>query len=146
MAQTDVEIKEKLSYVLARICHSHRNYVNAELSELGLHVGQEMFLLCLGEREGLMQSELAACLCVQQATVTRMLDRMEKSGLVKRCKDPGDQRVSRVNLTERGRDLLEPIAQLWCQVETKMLQGFTREERILLRRMLLQLYDNLADQ
>lgn len=139
------EVKSKVGYLLARICHAHRNMVNTELTKLELHVGQEMFLLSLAEQEGVAQSELADSLCVQQATITRMVDRMEKSGLAVRCKDTEDQRISRVHLTEQGRALLEPVAQIWEQLEVQMLQNFTTEERLLLRRLLLQLYDNLSE-
>jgi len=138
-------IKEKVGYLLARVCHAHRNKVHAELAKLNLHVGQEMFLLHLSEQEGMIQSELADCLCVQQATVTRMLDRLANAELVERRKDAEDQRVSRVYLTERGRSLLAPIANMWQQVEAQMMQGFTLEEKVLLRRFLLQLQSNLAD-
>ena len=139
------EIKERLSYLLARICRTHRNVVHAELLKLNLHVGQEMFLLRLWDQDGITLSELAEGLCVQQATVTRMLGRIESAGLVVRRKDPDDQRVSRVYLTEEGRNLLQPVAQMWAEVERRMLDNFTMEERVLLRRLLLQLYSNLTD-
>ena len=138
------KIEERVSYLMARICHAHRNNVNSRLAELNLHVGQEMFLLRLGQKDGISQSELADSLCVQQATITRMLDRIANAGLVERRKDPGDQRVSRVYLTEQGRALLEPIAQIWHDTEAEMFEGFSLEERVLLRRFLMQLYSNLS--
>ncbi len=137
------QIRDRISFLLARICHAHRSNIHARLSTLDLHVGQEMFLLNLSENEGVTQSELADCLCVQQATVTRMLDRMTKSGFVERRKDEADQRVSRVFLTDAGRVLLEPIATMWEEVEEEMMKNFTLEERLLFRRLLLQVYDNL---
>ena len=139
------EIKERLSYLLARICHAHRNLVHTELSKLNLHVGQEMFLLRLWDQDGITMSEMADGMCVQQATVTRMLGRIENAGLVIRLKDPDDQRVSRLYLTEKGRNLLQPVAQMWAEVEIRMLENFTLEERVLLRRLLLQLYSNLSE-
>lgn len=139
------DIKQRLSYLVARICHAHRNLVHSELSKLNLHVGQEMFLLRLWDQDGITLSEMAEGLCVQQATITRMLGRIESAGLVTRRKDPDDQRVSRIYLTETGRALLQPIAQMWTEVETQMLANFTLEERVLLRRLLLQLYSNLTE-
>lgn len=139
------DIKQRLSYLVARICHAHRNLVHHELSKLNLHVGQEMFLLRLWDQDGITLSEMAEGLCVQQATITRMLGRIESAGLVTRCKDPNDQRVSRIYLTETGRALLQPIAHMWAEVETQMLANFTLEERVLLRRLLLQLYSNLTE-
>lgn len=139
------EIKEKSSYLMARVCHAHRNAVHAELAKIDLHVGQEMFLICLWQQDGVTLSEMADWLNVQQATVSRMLDRIECTGLVSRLKDPEDQRVTRVYLTDQGRSLLGPVAQIWQAIETQMLAGFTLEERLLFRRMLLQVYENLTD-
>jgi DNA-binding MarR family transcriptional regulator len=139
------QTRERLSYLTARLCHSHRNAVNEVLNDLGLHVGQEMLLLCLADNSGATHTELAECLSVQQATVTRMVNRLERSGLVSRCKDPADQRISRVSLTSEGQALLEPIAEVWRSVEGQMLAGFTMEERIVLRRLLMQVYQNLND-
>ncbi len=143
MEQTNY--KERISYLLARICHIHRNKVNEKLSQLDIHVGQEVFLLHLGEQEGASQCELAVSLCVQQATVTRMLSRLDKVGLIDRCKDMADQRISRVYLTAQGRSRLCAITQIWCEIETEMLANLTLEEKILLRRLLIQVYDNLNE-
>ena len=138
------EIQDRLSYLVARICHAHRNMVHGELAKLNLHVGQEMFLLRLWEEDGITLSEMAEGLCVQQATVSRMLRRIENAGLVTRRKDAEDQRISRVYLTEEGRNLLQPVEQVWTEVEARMLANFTLEERVLLRRLLLQLHTNLT--
>jgi DNA-binding MarR family transcriptional regulator len=137
-------IKDQNSYLIARICHRHRNLVQKKLAEFNLHVGQEMFLLPLWEHDGMNLTQLAERLCVQQATISRMLERIEISGLVTRVKDPEDGRVSLVYLTQEGRDLLQPIMQLWEEVETVMMKDFTVEERLLFRRLLIQVYTNLG--
>jgi DNA-binding MarR family transcriptional regulator len=64
---------------------------------------------------------------------------------VVRHKDLDDQRVSRVYLTEAGRNLLQPVAEMWAELETRILDDFTLEERVLLRRLLIQLYSNLTE-
>ncbi len=137
-------IKDQNSYLIARICHLHRNLVQKKLAEFNLHVGQEMFLLPLWEQDGMNLTELAKRLCVQQATISRMLERIEISGLVTRVKDPEDGRVSLVYLTQEGRDLLQPIMNLWEEVESVMMKDFTFEERLLFRRLLIQIYTNLS--
>jgi DNA-binding MarR family transcriptional regulator len=141
---TQEAITGSIGYLIARICKMHRNRAGELLSTVNLYVGQEMFLLQLWERDGQTQTELAEGLCVQPATVTRMLDRMEKAGLVARHKDPSDQRVSRVFLTDSGRSLRGPVEDAWQQLEQTSLAHFTVEERILLRRLLLQLFENLS--
>lgn len=136
-------ISETISYLIAQVCKAHRNKANDLLAQIDLHAGQEFFLLNLGEQDGITQSEMAEGLCIQPATVTKMLDRMEKSGLVERRRDTADQRVSRVYLTEGGRSMRQPIEQVWQELESLSTAHFTTEERLLLRRLLLQISQNL---
>jgi DNA-binding MarR family transcriptional regulator len=139
------QIKDQNSYLIARICHAHRNLVQKKLSKYNLHVGQEMFLMPLWEQDGLNLTQLADHLCVQQATTSRMLERIENVGLVKRVRDPDDGRASLVYLTDQGRSLLEPVMHLWKEVEEIMMTDFTLEERLLFRRLLIQVHDNLSE-
>jgi DNA-binding MarR family transcriptional regulator len=113
------------------------------LTEIGLHPGQEMILFRLWEADGLTQSELVEQLCVQPATVTKMLNRMVKNGLVERRGDPQDQRISRVYLTDQGRELQKSIEDAWDKLEQYTVATLSLEERVLLRRLLLQVQDNL---
>lgn len=100
-------------------------------------------LRALWEQEGLTQTELAKRLHVQPATVTKMLKRMEKAGFVNRRPDPEDQRVSRVFLTKAGHDIQSDLQHVWRTLEAEAFAGFTLEERVLLRRMFLQVRENL---
>jgi MarR family transcriptional regulator, organic hydroperoxide resistance regulator len=137
-------INETIGFLLAQVCRAHRNTANEVLSEAGLHVGQEMVLLRLWEQDGLRQSELAEQLCVEAPTVTRMLQRMERADLVERQPDPEDARVSRVYVTPQGAALQEAVQEAWARLEAQMLRGLTLEEKLLLRRLLMQLQQNLT--
>ena len=100
-------------------------------------------LRALWEQEGLAHGELAARLHVQPATTTKMIQRMEKAGFVERRPDPVDQRVSRVYLTDVGRAVQEEVKQVWRTLEDETFAGFTLQERVLLRRLFLQVRENL---
>ena len=93
-----------------------------------------------------MQSELADHLCIQAATVTKTLQRMEQTKLIERRGDPEDQRVSRVYLTDQGRAMLQPYEEVWAKLEQYTTQGLSLEERVLFRRLLMQVLDNLTKQ
>lgn len=136
--------EETISYLLAQICRAQRNAASDGLSELGLHVGQEMLLRRLWQECGLTQTELAEQLCVESPTVTRMLQRMERAALIERAVDSEDARVSRVHVTDKGRALQTEVEELWTQLENRVIDGFTAEEKVLLRRLLLQVQQNLA--
>ena len=80
---------------------------------------------------------------MQPATITKMVQRTEKSGFVGRRLDPHDQRLSRVYLILAGRVVRAGVQQVWRQLEEEAFAGFTPDERRLLRRLFLQLRLNL---
>lgn len=138
------QIQNNIGFSLIQICKAHRNRAEAALNRIGLYAGQEMVLLRLGKQQGISQSELAGELCVEAPTVTKMLQRMERVGLVVRRPSAEDARVSDVFLTDLGRRLQEPILKIWQELEEAIVVGLDDHEQALLRRLLWQGYANLA--
>ncbi len=132
-----------LNFLIAQTCKAHRGVADRLLADIGLHIGQEMILAHLWRKDGLIQSELVGQLGVQPATVTKMLNRMAQSGLVERRKDSQDQRISRVYLTNQGQAIKKEVEQVWAQLEQYTIQSLNPEDQILLRRLLMQIRDNL---
>lgn len=138
------EVPETVSYLLVQVCRAHRIRVAERLSRFGLHPGQEMLLCQLWQEDGLTPTELADRLGVQPATVSKMLSRMDSVGLISGCRDAKDGRITRLHLTDAGAALHDPIQDIWTGVETQTLADFTLEEKLLLRRLLLQVLSNLG--
>ncbi|WP_306059108.1 MarR family winged helix-turn-helix transcriptional regulator [Natronococcus wangiae] len=136
-------IRDSVGYQLASASKHHRNYFTEALDELGLQGGQEFVLVQLAETNGCSQSDLAEALSVKPPTITKLVRKLEESGLVERHQDPDDARVQQVFLTQAGEETIEPIEECWKQGEEVMLDGFTTEERLLLRRMLIQVQENI---
>lgn len=137
---------EPMAPLLMRICGLSRGRMHAMWHEIGLHRGQQFVLVALWEAEGLTQSELAERLHRSPATITHMLQRMEKAGFVERRPDPKDQRVSRVYLTEAGRAIQGQVQQVWGELEGCAFAGFSDEERVALRGYLERIRDNVLTQ
>lgn len=135
---------EALDFLLGQVCRLH--YIRAQelLETLGVYRGQPPVLHLLHEQEGLTQSELAGRLQLTPATVTKMLQRLEKAGFVQRQSDPDDQRVSRVYLTDAGRAIQADVAAALARLAQETFADFTIEERVVLRRLMLQMRDNLS--
>ena len=146
MDTTPKKISDTISFELARVGVAHRSRASKMLTEVGLHVGQEMLLQILWQEDKLTQTELADHLCIQLATVNKMIQRMERAGWVTKCGDEQDGRVSRVKLTQKGSDLQATTEQVWERLEQCTLANFTLEERGILRRLLHQLYENLSQE
>lgn len=137
-------IGETAGFALAKACRAHRTQVGAALAEIGLHVGQEMVLLELWKEDGLKGGELASRLGVEPPTVSRMLARLEGCGLLERRRDPEDARSFRVCLTDRGRALRGPVEDLWQGIEDRAFEGMSEEEKLVLKRLLSRVRENLS--
>jgi MarR family transcriptional regulator, organic hydroperoxide resistance regulator len=140
-----VEEPNTLDYLLAQVCHNHHFRANTLLEALGLYRGQPPVLFALWDQEGLTHTELAERLQNTPATITKMLQRMEKAGFVQRRADANDQRVSRVYLTETGRAIKAQVQAVWDTIEAETFAGFTDEESLLLRTFLQRIRQNLIN-
>ena len=118
------------------IMRAHRARAGELLNALGVHVGQEMILFQLWKRDGLNQTELTACLGVEPPTTTKMVQRMEASGLLERRSDPTDGRVVQVWLSPKGRALEQPVTQAWQRLENMTVGHLSTGERAILRELL----------
>jgi DNA-binding MarR family transcriptional regulator len=136
-------IKETTGFTLAKVCRAHRSNVGELLAEVELHVGQEMVLIELWREDGLRGGELAERLGVVSPTVTKMLRRLERCGLVSRRRDPEDARSFRVYLTDEGRSLEGPVIHCWERVEEKTFAGMSAGERGTFHRLLTKVRANL---
>lgn len=132
-----------LEFLLGQIIRQHFIRMHYLLSKVGLHRGQPPVLFMLWEKDGLTQKEIAKDSKLKPSTVTVILRRMEKAGFIKREIDPIDMRVSRVYLTEKGKNIRKDVENITLTLENDCFSGFTLEEKILLRRFFLQILDNL---
>lgn len=86
----------------------------ASLAEAGLSCGRFMVMMQLLNKqenrpEAKTPAELADRVGVTRATMTGLIDTLERDGLVRREPDPDDRRMMSVHLTERGEDALRRI-------------------------------------
>jgi len=136
---------ESTGFILSQVCRLSHARGHELLHKLDLHRGQHNILRALWAQDGLTHTELAQAAHVRPATITTTVQRMEKAGFVTRARDAKDQRVSRVYLTQSGREIRESVEQVWSQLDEERFAGFTSEERLLLRQLLLQVRENLIE-
>ena len=134
-----------ISFLLGYICKANHNAAENALASIGLHAGQDQLLSSLWEEDGLTQVELAKKMCVQPPTVNKMLTRLESVGLVERRLDPDDNRFSGVYLTEKSHHLKQEVEQAFSKLEERVVANLSLEERILLKRLLMQVHENLKE-
>ncbi len=134
---------DSLQSLFLQVTRLHHRLLHARLGALGLFRGQPPILHLLREQDGCSQREIAERFHLQPATVTDTLQRMEKAGLLHRRPDLADLRVSRVYLTDKGRETILEADRVLAATAEECFAGFTPEERASLLRLLKQMQQNL---
>ncbi|MEB3284630.1 MAG: MarR family transcriptional regulator [Candidatus Sericytochromatia bacterium] len=117
---------------------SLRLYDEALLS-LGLTVAQAHVIFALYAQDGLSARALAMELQVDAASLTPMLGRLEKRGLLRRCPDPGDRRAVRICLEERAHRLRPSLEEALGRAARRVSDLFTEDEYRILMTLLNRL-------
>ncbi|CAM5572183.1 hypothetical protein GCM10010222_31360 [Streptomyces tanashiensis] len=133
-----------VSHTLAWVARLHRIAMGRRLRDLGLYPGQELMMMRLWDCGAVRQSELIQSLGLDPSTVTKMLQRMEQCGYVRRSPDPADRRAVLVAATEEGLALRAGVENAWADLEQSTLAGLAPAERAELARLLGLVGENLA--
>jgi DNA-binding MarR family transcriptional regulator len=132
-------IEESLGYLINRAARAFANRLGAELRPFDVGTGQWAVLMHLWGNDGMTQAQLARRVAIEQPTMVRTIDRMERDGLVTRSPDPNDGRASRITLTERGWNLRDALVPLAAGVNRSATESLTDDEVATLRRLLARL-------
>ncbi|MFW6264943.1 MAG: MarR family winged helix-turn-helix transcriptional regulator [Bacillota bacterium] len=136
--------KNKAYQVLLDIMKLHFHRSHNLLDKVDIYPGQPPLMMVLNEQDGQSQSELAEKLKIKPATITVMINRMEKVDLLERRRDAEDQRVSRVYLTDKGREKVKVVMDILEKISTECLKGFDEQEGESLYEFLLRIKSNLS--
>ena len=99
----------------------------------------------LFEQDGLTQTALQRAIGVEQPTVVRTLDRMERDGLIERKSSPTDRRAFHIYLTDKGRDCEPMVKAAASELNQSLLQSVSTEEQTHIQSYLQRLIDNLEE-
>ena len=138
-------MEQSMHMKLYRAFHAQRTQMRAGLAELGLGVGQPKLLAYLTREGPCRQRQLAEYFEVDPAAVSRMLEALQRGGFVERRPDDRDRRGGLIELTDTGRAAGLAWQRRRREVEERMLEGFTPEEREQFAGYLNRAYRNLRD-
>jgi DNA-binding MarR family transcriptional regulator len=106
-------------------------------SAMGISVAELGILALLDERDGLTQQELTTTLRVDPSMITRTVKEMERAhGWITRARDPHDNRLMRVYLTDTGRQRAASLPEHARGLEDRLTRVLSDDERAELWRML----------
>src|SRR3954451_12053081 len=133
-----------LAYLLARASFVVSGEFHAQLKDWQLSVPEWRVLACLMDVEGLSVGELAAMALMKQPGLTKVLDRMERDGLLTRRGTTADRRRVNIHLTPKGRARAVPVQRAAKAHETELLKQFTAEQRAIIKSALDLLINSRA--
>jgi len=118
-----------------------KNYRQAGLE---ITIEQWSVLYHLWKEDGLSQQELGIRTFRDKASITRLIDNLEKLGLVTRVASKEDRRINLVCLTETAMPLQQLTYDLANQTMNEALQNITKEEIEIVKNVFQRVYDNLS--
>lgn len=136
------EIDQSVGHMGRVLLNSMNRAIDASMQAYDLTAMQWKPLLMLSKGRASTAAELARLNCSDNGAMTRMLDRLEAKGLLRRVRSESDRRVVHLELTEEGERVSELIPYGLSAVLNTHLAGFSRAEFEQLQSMLLRMIAN----
>ena len=134
-----MELRNCINYLLTVAQHEVFLMFSQRLSDYGITPGQYGVLNCLWSRGSASPKEIAQLLRLENSTVSGILDKMQKRGLVDRVLDPNDRRSIRVAPTEEGEAIRDDVLRTVEALNEEILGRFSPEEAAQLLELLRRL-------
>ena len=121
---------DRLIYLLSIAQQAVKNHTNRALAAAGVRitVAQSGILLLLKHQDRERISELGRILAIENSAMTGLLDRLERSGFVKRVADPADRRIVLICLTPAGMEEAEKAKSIIRRINDEIKAGFLDRE------------------
>ena len=121
-------------------------YYNQRLSDYDLSVPKALLLLEISPESGIHPKSLAAKLDLENSSMTGLLDRLEKKGLVERRPDPHDRRGVLIYLTPAGLTAREKIKLLVEELDRKLQEALSLDELKTFRKITAVISKQISEQ
>jgi MarR family transcriptional regulator for hemolysin len=112
----------QFGFLVARIARRLRQAVDAEMRLIGLTEATWrplVYVRALGD--GVRQKELAGAMSIEGPSLVRLLDSLERRGLIERREDESDRRARGIHLTRAGRELAVRAARIGNGFQSRLL-------------------------
>jgi len=121
-----------------------REVFGQRLEESGVTRIQWKALYFLGIGDKISQGELAKKMSVKDSTIGRLIERMERDGLIERERSNMDRRVVYVILTENGMKYREKLMPIGTKFSNDLVKGLTDEEIMIFDKVLNKMIENIV--
>lgn len=123
MDERTVRIEENLR----RVCYKIKKKGREILNDVDITPPQFEALQYLIHEQNLTIGELSSKMYLACSTVTDLLDRMERNELVKRVKDENDRRIVRIEVLDKGHNLLQSVMETRRQYVSEIMAELSED-------------------
>jgi len=134
--------RQSIGGLLGRVKMAMVAALDAELAPLEITAAQFVILKSIALGDADSASGLCKEMSYDPGAMTRMLDRLERRGLVRRVAHPNDRRAANLELTAEGRAVFPKLQESGKTVLSEFLRGFTPKEARQLESLLQRMLDN----
>jgi len=134
--------KSSIGGLLGRVKAEMGAAMDAELAPLDITAAQFVILMSIAAGEADCASVLCKGMSYDPGAMTRMLDRLERRGLVRRVAHPNDRRTANLELTTEGKAVYPELRAAAVKVVNRFLRGFSPAEARQLESLLLRMLAN----
>ena len=142
--KSDIDIGMLMSQV-DRLC-TKKFVQNAR--KFGMDISQDQWMVIgpIWKQKSISQKEIAEYCGKDKTSVTKIIDTLEKKNLLVRYSDQIDQRIKRVVLSNKGKDLMKNVMPVIEQHRNDLLEGIKSREIETFKVVLKKIYNNLISE
>ena len=122
-----MEINSCINFILSNAQNAVHNYFKRKLQDYDITPSQYSLLHCLYVQDGLTPSQLAQALRLDTSSITGILGRLEKKGLIDRVYSQEDRRSVSIHLREEGKALWLQVDRVIEEANAKITSGLDTE-------------------
>jgi len=136
------DIRDAVPPLMGRVRLAFIDALEERLAKFDLKAADYLVLLAIAQDAADTASTVCSILSHDPGAMTRKIDALEKRGLLRRMRDPGDRRAIKLELTAEGRKLYPRVLAEGVGIANEFLHGFTKAEVRSLEDMLKRILEN----
>lgn len=140
---TDFRQRIQLGYLVHELARLMKRRLDGEARLHKITLPQWRALAHIGKNSAITQSALAQALDTDPMTISGVLDRLEKNGMITRMPDPTDSRAKLTQVTAKGAERVEVARRLGAEMYEAALAGISKDDVAVAESVLRQMRDNL---
>ncbi len=145
LSSPELALENRMFYRFSLLVGRHvRHFTTKHLKKYKLSTQGWLILTVIGRFAPLSPSDLADHTSVGRDKISRIVDQLVEHGFVSRRTDEADRRRVVLNLLAKGRRVCDELELLARQIEVDVLDSMSKDERVMLRKLLSKIEDATA--